>query len=102
MKLPFTNQFQAVTNQFKKLGRHHYFIFIVLLLSGLVVAVYVVNQTLTAPSDKAYREQKIKESLSASFDRATIEKIENLQKSSETGTTPPPAQPGVRTNPFAE
>lgn len=101
MKLDFSAQLTPIVNKVKVVGRHHYFIFVVVLLCGLAVAVYVVNQTLASRTDQAYLDQKQLESLKASFDDATIEKIENLQKSNESSTAPPPSG-SARTNPFAE
>lgn len=99
IKLP--KQLVALGARGKKLLKHHYFIFTLLLLCGLVWAVYVVNETLSAPTDESYRVQKISESIDANFDKATIEKIEALQKSNEQSAGLP-APTGARTNPFAE
>lgn len=96
---------KAITNALAKLaiiGRHHYFISIVVLLVGLTVAVYVVNQTLSATTDQDYYQKRLSDSLKSSFDKTTISKIQDLQKSSEHSTLPPPTPTGARTNPFAE
>ncbi|HEU5187587.1 MAG TPA: hypothetical protein VFT87_03725 [Candidatus Saccharimonadales bacterium] len=101
-KLDFTKQLAGLRNVGRKLLQHHYFIFTILLLGSLAWAVFAVNQTLNAPSDEAYRLEKLSKSLKANFDKATIEKIESLQKSSEQSQAPPPGQAGARSNPFAE
>lgn len=103
MKRPnLAKQLASLKRLSQKLLRHHYFILIVLLLGGLVWAVFVVNRTLTAPTDEAYRLEKLNTTLKANFDKATIEKIESLQKSSEQSQAPSPSQAGARSNPFAE
>ncbi len=86
----------------KVVGKHHYFIFTILLLCGLTAAVYVVDTTLAADADQTYYDQKQAEALNANFDAATIEKIENLQKSDEHSAIAPTLPAGARTNPFAE
>lgn len=100
IKLPI--KLTGLVKRLKTVGKHHYFIFTVLLLSGLATAVYLVDATLRAPHDQAYYDQKLRESLKSTFDKATIEKIENLQKSDEDGVAPPQLPAGARTNPFAE
>jgi len=100
IKIP--TQLSGIVIKLKTLGRHHYFIFTLLLLGGLTAAVYLVNLTLVASTDQTYYDQKLSESLSAKFDQNTIEKIENLQKSNEHSAIPPTLAPGARTNPFAE
>lgn len=100
LKLP-----ASITTLLKKLsivGKHHYFISIVLLLAGLSVAVFIVNQTLSSTTDQDYYQKRLSESLKSSFDKATIEKIQNLQKSDEHSAIPPDLPAGSRTNPFAE
>ncbi len=87
--------------RFQVLGKHHYFIYSIVLLSGLIVAIYVVNDTLSATGDDTYRQTKEQEMLKGNFDQATIKKIEELNKSTENSTAPAPPS-GVRSNPFAE
>lgn len=100
IKIP--KQLLALIDTSKKVLRHHYFIFTVLLLLGLAWVVYIVNQTLSAPSDEEYRLEKLNQTIKGNFDKATIDKIEALQKSSEQSTAPTPGPAGTRTNPFAE
>jgi hypothetical protein len=102
MKIKLPKQITEVIDKLAIIGKHHYFISVVLLLIGLTYAVYVVNETLSATKDDAYYQQRITESLKASFDKATIEKIQELQKSSDSGIAQPELPQGVRTNPFAE
>ncbi len=85
----------------KPIVRHHYFIYALLLLGGLLAAMYAINMALTAPQDTVYQQQQEKATLKGSFDQATIKKIEDLNTSGEQSTAPPPPS-GVRTNPFAE
>ena len=102
MKLKIPPQVLKVLAHLKAFGKHHYFIFSVLLLCGLTAAVYLVDLTLSAPIDQAYHDQKLSQSLSSSFDQSTIKKIENLQKSNEHSAVAPDIPAGARTNPFAE
>jgi hypothetical protein len=104
MKLRIKLPPQVVTfvRKLKPIARHHYFLSSLVILGGMVAAVYVVNETLSSPSDDSYRQEKITKGLGGSFDQATIKKVEALKKSSEQANNPAPPDPGVRTNPFAE
>ncbi|MGH7196798.1 MAG: hypothetical protein ACREGJ_03480 [Candidatus Saccharimonadales bacterium] len=85
----------------KPLALHHYFVFLLLLLLGLTLAVYQVNQILSMPTDENYRQEKLSSGLKVRFDQDTIEKVKSLQKSSEQATGSEPL-PAGRINPFAE
>lgn len=86
----------------KPIVRHHYFITTLGILICLIVAVYLVNQTLQEPSDEAYRTEKMSTGINARFDEATIEQVELLQRSSDSPSGVEPLPSGARTNPFAE
>ena len=103
MKLTFKlpPQLATLPARLRPIAKHHYFIYALVLLGGLIAAMYVVNGTLNAPGDQAYQDEQSKNLLKGNFDQATIKKIEELNKSSESSTAPPPPS-GVRTNPFAE
>ncbi len=102
MKIKLPKQITDVLDKLTIITRHHYFISVVLLLIGLAYAVYVVNETLSATKDDVYYQQRITESLKATFDKSTIVKIQELQRSSDGSAVQPELPQGVRTNPFAE
>ncbi len=104
MKLAFTSpkQLMQLLRPLKRVLRHHYFISITALLVVLITAVFMVNQTLRAPSDETYREEKFNSGINAHFDQPTIDKIEQLQRSSDQPDNQPSLPTGARTNPFAE
>ena len=76
------------------LHRYHVLIFALFVLGGLSGATFMLYQTATSA-------QTAETSIPAStFDKATIEKINNL--SNATSTNPEPVRPAGRTNPFKE
>lgn len=95
-------QIKQLAASLAPIARHHYFIFLLALLIGLLWASFTVSQILTMPPDSAYQSQKEVELSRAQFDQDTIKRIEALQRSNEGGSVPPTASPGARTNPFAE
>lgn len=104
MKLDFsiTKLQRYLKKSLRPLLLRHYFISTLGLLFILIAAVFLVNQTLQAPSDEAYRSEKSSGGINAQFDQATIKKIENLQRSTDQPSSEPTSAPGTRTNPFAE
>jgi hypothetical protein len=100
--IKISTQIADLVAKLKRAGKHHYFIFTVLLVCGLAMVVYLVDTVLRSSADNAYRDQRMSETLKAAFDQETMQKIENLQKSSEASTAPPSTAAGSRTNPFAE
>lgn len=100
IKLP--KQVSEILAKFAIVGKHHFFISIIVLLVAISYVVYVMNDTLSNTRDQAYYEQRLGESLKANFDKDTIQKIQNLQKSDEHSAIPPEIPAGTRTNPFAE
>ena len=94
----------ALLAKAKVLGKHHYFITVVVLFSGLAVGVYMVNETLNIPTDQDYRDKALHSTIGTKFNnttKATIEKIKELQKTSDPSDSQT-ALPGGRINPFAE
>lgn len=85
----------------KKLFKYTRVFFIVLVLGSYATAVFLVMDALQAPSDEAYREEKLKSSVRVKFDEVTIEKIEKLHHSNQKGSSANLPK-GVRINPFAE
>ncbi|HKX72508.1 MAG TPA: hypothetical protein VJM32_00660 [Candidatus Saccharimonadales bacterium] len=96
-----------VKSQLRKLkpvAKHHYFIVTILLFGGVAAVIYSVNQTLAAPTDDAYRSERLQSTIGSKFNknaRDTIEKIKALQKSTDTAV-PEANFPAGRINPFAE
>lgn len=101
-KFPIPPQLKQLAARLVPLARHHYFIFLLVLLGGLLLASFTVSQTLILASDSEYQSQKELELLRAQFDAETIKKIEALQRPGEGGSVPTTSTPGARTNPFAE
>lgn len=102
IKLP--PQAHAIIAKLKPLARHHYFIVTIALFSGVAVAIYSVNQTLTTPPDDGYRAQQLQSTIGSKFNKDTkntIAKIKALQKSTDTKNADVTFPPG-RINPFAE
>lgn len=100
-KIKLPKQVKDILQKLKPLLRHHYFIFALILLLGLVAGVYAVNQALTMPRDQEYYLRQSANLTDVTFDQETIQKIESLQTSSEQTAAPTPPANG-RTNPFAE
>ncbi len=85
-------------------GKHHYFITVVVLFGGLALGVYMVNDTLNQAADENYRTESLGKTIGHKFNastKATIDKIKELQKTSDPSNTQTPL-PGGRINPFAE
>lgn len=94
----------ALLAKAKIVGKHHYFISIVLLFSGLGLGIYMVNETLHLPTDQDYRDKALHSTIGSKFNattKATIDKIKELQKTSDPNVSQTPL-PGGRINPFAE
>lgn len=100
-KIKLPKQVKDILAKAKPVLKHHYFIFALVLLMGLVVGVYAVNQVLIMPRDQEYYLQQSNDLTDVTFDKETIEKIEALQTSGEQTAVPAPPANG-RTNPFAE
>jgi uncharacterized membrane protein (DUF106 family) len=98
----FQKQFRHLNKKLRPLARHRYFVLTMVILLSLIVAVYLMTQTLNSPTDDDYRNQKENESIQSRFDTKTIDKIEALQKSSEAGNSAMNLPPNTRINPFAE
>jgi len=90
---------KSITDIAKAILRYHYLIFITFTVVGVFIAIYSITNILNLPEDTAYREEQQKNNINDNFDKATIEKINNLRFSNEATTITLP--PG-RTNPFVE
>ena len=102
IKLPaFVNTLLAKA---KIVGKHHYFITVVVLFSSLAVGIFMVNETLNLPTDENYRTQQLHSTIGTKFNattKATIDKIKELQRTSDPSDSQTPL-PSGRINPFAE
>ena len=74
VKLP--KQVKDIVKKLQPVLKHHYFIFALILLLGLVAGVYAVNQVLTLPRDQGYYLQQSSDLTDVTFDSETIKKIE--------------------------
>lgn len=73
---------------------------IILLVAGLLLySVLLVSSTLSLATDEAYREEQLGKRINSSFDKETIDKIDNLTISSESSSI---ALPAGRRNPFTD
>ncbi len=81
----------------KGFRKYNLTIFIVVLTTGLAVAVLLLNATLQQSTDTTGYTSSIS---STKFDQATIDRIKQLHTSSDTAA--PVTLPTTRINPFAE
>lgn len=79
------------------LHRFHLVIFVVLILGGLAISVFILNTVIITSSDTS---QFTSEGVKPSFDQATIKKIEELKTRDQNNDTF--TLPQGRTNPFVE
>lgn len=104
MKLKIPRQITDILVKLKPLTKHLYFAALLLVLLGLAGVTYSVNQVLSAPSDSAYLQQKMSATIGSKFNKSTqdtIDRVEALQKSTDTAGKAPVLPPG-RINPFSE
>lgn len=81
---------------FRVLGRYHIVIFVVVVLGGLAVSIFLLNNTVNSSAeDTTYTSP-----LSSSFDQQTIERVEQLKTTNE--SLAPLDLTHGRTNPFVE
>ena len=86
--------FRSIVTGFQK---YNLTIFIVVLTSGLAIAVLLLNSTLQEASDTSGYTSNIDQT---SFDQTTIDRVKELHTSSEVTNDEP--LPEGRVNPFAE
>lgn len=81
------NQLDAIWNKLqarlKPIFKHHVFIVTTLILVGMIVVVFRINQQLQAPTDDTYRRQKESEAIHTNFDQTTIDRIKQLCRGSQ-------------------
>ena len=95
-------QAQNLTDAVKPVARHSTFILIVVLLGFLIYSVYTVSAIIGQASDSNYRSQQESSTAKTKFDQATIDRIKNLQTSSQSNTDITFSVNRERQNPFTE
>jgi len=76
--------------------KHHFVLFVIVVIGSMSVVVYLINQSLTASTDTS----DIVQSSTLRFDQNTIDQVNNLQPTSNQEPLSLPT--GTRTNPFVE
>lgn len=94
MEISFTSLKKTITNFFV---RYHVVIFSVIVIGGLSVVVLILNSIITSASDTS---NYVPAGSSATFDEATIKRVNELKARSETGGNL--TFPEGRINPFVE
>lgn len=82
----------------KILRRYHVMLFTVLILGGLVVLMYVINQTINTSTDTTQIEGQGQ--LEQPFDKKTIDQLQELDNNSQSSELNIPS--GQRVSPFVE
>lgn len=78
---------------------HYGIISFVLAMSTLIYCVYSIQLLMTAPSDTDYRDQQLQKNTKTSFDKTTIDQVDQLRTTSD---STPITLPSGRINPFSE
>lgn len=94
----FANIFRSIGKVLRPIVRHHAILFTLFALVSMIAAVYMTNEILSRPTDDDYRDTASQEAVQTSFDRNTIERINELRERDETGGDL--SLPPGRTNPF--
>lgn len=92
-----TNKISPFTAIAETFGRYHLTLFVVVLVGGLSTAVLMLNEILKQSSNPNGYTSSLD---IASFDQATIDRLQRLKSSDEASTAP--ALPTGRLSPFAE
>lgn len=82
----------------KLLRRYHVMLFTFLILGGVILMMYMINQIITASTDISQIQGQ--EQSTTPFDKQTIEQLEELDNNSKTSELNIPA--GQRISPFVE
>ena len=78
----------------------HYGIISFLLAMGtLIYCVYSIQVLMTAPSDTEYRETQLQKNTKTSFDKTTVDQVNQLRTTDDTTSV---TLPSGRINPFTE
>lgn len=94
MKLP-----PFIANIGRSVFAHYGIISFVLAMGTLMYCVYSIQLLMTAPSDTNYRDEQLQKNTKTSFDRKTIEQVNQLRTTDETSSI---TLPSGRVNPFTE
>lgn len=88
---------------FASIGRavfaHYGIISFILAMMTLMYCVYSIQLLMTAPSDTTYRNEQLQKNTKTSFDRKTIEQVNQLRTTDDTTSI---MLPSGRINPFTE
>ncbi len=87
----------------EKLGHsvfaHYGIISFLLAMATLIYCVYSIQILMTAPSDTEYRDAQLQKNTKTSFDKTTIEQVNQLRTTDDTTSV---TLPSGRINPFTE
>lgn len=78
---------------------HYGIISFLLAMATLIYCVYSIQILMTAPSDTEYRESQLQKNTKTSFDKTTIEQVNQLRTTDDPGSV---TLPSGRINPFTE
>lgn len=95
-----TNVFRSISKGLRPIVRHHAILFTLFALVALIAAVYMTNEILSRPTDDDYRDTANQASVQTTFDRGTIQRINELRERNESSSGDL-SLPAGRTNPFA-
>lgn len=84
--------------QLRQIGKFHYLVFIIIIIGGVGFTVYKINTILNTEVDPSFRADKEKILLNNNFDQTTIDKLKQLNYSSNPQKV---SLPAGRTNPFS-
>lgn len=94
MKIP-----PALTRLMRSVFAHYGIISFILAMATLIYCVFSIQQIFSAPSDQTYRDEQLKKNTKTSFDKKTIDKVNQLRTTQDSA---PIQLPGGRINPFTE
>ena len=87
----------SLSGQFSSfMYKHHFVLFVIMVIGSMSVVVYLINQSLTSSTDTS----DIVQSSTLHFDQNTIDQVNNLQPTSNQEPLSLPSN--TRTNPFVE
>ena len=94
MKLP-----PYIENIGQSIFAHYGIIIFMLAMGTLIYCVYSIQVLMTAPSDAEYRQQQLQKNTKTSFDKTTIEQVNQLRTTDDATAV---TLPSGRINPFSE
>lgn len=88
---------QILRKLYKFTHRYHLVIFVVLVIGGMIIVMFMLNNTIQSSTDTNHIDET---PVQTGFDQETIEKLESLKMNS--GASEPLKFPSGRINPFVE